>query len=237
MREPRHPATRAAVILPALNEEGGLRTILAALARESPDVRVVVVDDGSTDATATVAADAGAQLVQHPVRRGKGAAIRSGASATDAELVVIMDADATYPVEAVRPMLALLEDGNDYVSGVRNAGRRHIPTVNRLGNAVLGTAIRMLSGSTLRDPLTGMYGFRRAALEAIRPSADGFAIETELAVRAARAGLRTAELPIAYGARAGVSKLRPMRDGLAIAATLAGLTFDGWRFRRRRTVE
>jgi len=200
-------------------------------------VPVIVVDDGSTDATAAVGERGGATLVRHPMRRGKGAAIRSGFAATDAEFLVVMDADATYPADAVLPMLALLADGHDYVSGVRDSGRRHIPLVNRLGNAFLGAAIRAISGSALRDPLTGMYALRRAALTAVRPSADGFAIETELAVRSARAGLRTAELPIAYAVREGESKLRPVRDGWTIGKMLLGLALDGSRLRRRRTVE
>lgn len=229
--------SRAAVILPALNEQRGLRVTLGSIARHAPGVRVVVVDDGSTDATASIAADAGAKVVRHASRRGKGAAIRSGLTATDADFLVFMDADATYPADAILPMLTLLADGHDYVSGVREVGRRHIPLVNRLGNTLLGTAIRRVGGSALRDPLSGMYALRRRALEAICPTADGFAIETELAVRAARAGLRTAELPIPYGIREGNSKLRPLRDGWSIVAVLAGLTVGEWRVRRRRTVE
>jgi glycosyltransferase involved in cell wall biosynthesis len=237
MRESPDPAKRAAVILPALNEERGLRTTLSALARQAPGVRVVVVDDGSVDATASVAQSGGAKLVRHAARRGKGAAIRSGLAATDADFVVVMDADATYPADAVLPMLTLLAGGHDYVSGVRDSGRRHIPLVNRVGNALLGTAIRRLSGSSLRDPLTGMYAFRRGALAGIQPSEDGFAIETELAIRSARAGLRTGEVPIAYAVREGESKLRPIRDGWQIGTVLLALTLDAWRLRRRRTVE
>ncbi len=228
---------RAVVILPALNEERGLRITLNSIARHAAGVSVIVVDDGSSDATAGVAADAGVRVVRHASTRGKGVAIRTGAAATDADLLLVMDADATYPGEAVMPMLSLLADGHDYVSGVRDEGRRHIPILNRLGNAVLGMAIRRLSGSPLRDPLSGMYALRRRALEAIRPDADGFAIETEVAVRAARAGLRTAQLPIRYATRAGVSKLRPLRDGLGIVTQLVGLAVGEWRFRRRRTVE
>jgi glycosyltransferase involved in cell wall biosynthesis len=237
MAEPPHPVNRAAVILPALNEELGLPLTLAAIAREASGARVIVVDDGSTDRTASVAADAGATVVRHATRRGKGAAIRSGASATDAEFLVVMDADATYPAHAVMPMVALLADGHDYVSGVRDSGRRNIPLVNRLGNAVLGNAIRRLGGSSLRDPLSGMYAIRHGALDAIRPRADGFAIETELAIRTARAELRTAELSIPYSQREGRSKLRPIRDGWSIVGMLLSLAFDEWRLRRRRTVE
>ncbi|HEX6656087.1 MAG TPA: glycosyltransferase family 2 protein, partial [Candidatus Limnocylindria bacterium] len=199
------PVERATVILPALNEERGLRLTLEAVAEHAPGVSVSVIDDGSSDSTAAVAADAGVRVIRHASRRGKGAAIRSGASASSTDFLVVMDADATYPAVAIVPMIALLADGHDYVSGVRHAGRRHIPVVNRLGNAMIGATIRWMSGSMLRDPLTGMYGMHRRAWDILQPSADGFAIETEIAVRAARMKMRTAEMPITYAEREGES--------------------------------
>ncbi|HEX6129455.1 MAG TPA: glycosyltransferase family 2 protein [Candidatus Limnocylindria bacterium] len=229
----------AALILPAFNEERGLaatlRAVEAALNGNVQRVQIVVVDDGSTDGTASVAEAAGVTLVRHPSNRGKGAAIRSGVAATDAANVVVMDADATYPPDAIEPMLRLIEGGHDYVSGTRRAGRQHIPLMNRLGNVAIATAIRLLGGSSLADPLTGMYALRRSALSQLAPAANGFAVETEIAIRAAHAGLRTAQLPIAYGRREGVSKLRPLRDGWPILRTILILTLLRRRSRRARS--
>lgn len=213
----------AALILPAYNEERGLAATLRAVERIPIRIEVVVVDDGSQDATADVAEAAGVRLVRHASNRGKAEAIRTGISSTDARRIVVMDADATYPADAIAPMLELLADGHDYISGTRHTGRHNIPIVNRIGNRTLATGIRLLSGSSLSDPLTGMYAFRRDVLPAIKPEADGFAVETEIAFKAARAGLRTAEVPIEYGLREGDSKLRPLRDGWTIVRTLLRL--------------
>lgn len=227
------PTASATLILPAFNEELGLAATLADVRRQELDLEVVVVDDGSSDGTAAVAAAADVVLIRHPSNRGKGAALRSGAAAASTDRLVIMDADATYPALALRRMVALLDD-HDYVSAVRRTGRTNIPLVNRFGNAAIANTIRVVSGSRLADPLTGMYALRRDAFERLRVGAEGFGLETEIAIKAARAGLRTAQVGIRYGERAGHSKLSPMRDGVAIARTIAQVALDG-RFRRGRT--
>jgi glycosyltransferase involved in cell wall biosynthesis len=224
---------RASLILPAYNEELGLRATLLAVAALDLDLEVIVVDDGSTDDTPHVAIEAGARLLRHRTNRGKGAALRTGVAAARSERVVTMDADATYPASAIAEMVALLDE-HDYVSAARRTGRMHIPLVNRLGSTVIAPMIRLLSGSRLADPLTGMYALRRSAFDGLRPSAEGFGIETEIAMKAALGSLRTAQLWISYGTREGRSKLHPVRDGTVILWTIVGVAFDG-RARRRRT--
>ena len=224
---------RASLILPAYNEETGLRATLAAVAALDLDLEVIVVDDGSTDETAATAERAGAVVERHPVNRGKGAALRTGVGLATSDLIVTMDADTTYPAGAIPGMLALL-DGSDYVSAARRDGRAHIPLVNRIGNAAIALAIRRLSGSRLADPLTGMYAIRRSAFLALQPSSEGFGIETEIAMKAAAASLRTAETWIEYGPREGESKLRPLRDGIEILRTILGVALAA-RVPRRRT--
>jgi glycosyltransferase involved in cell wall biosynthesis len=224
---------RASLILPAYNEELGLRATLRAVSELDLDLEVIVVDDGSTDTTPQVAVEAGAQLLRHRTNRGKGAALRTGVAAARSERVVTMDADATYPASAIPEMVELLDE-HDYVSAARRTGRMHIPLVNRLGSSAIAPMIRLLSGSRLADPLTGMYALRRSAFDVLHPSAEGFGIETEIAMKAALGSLRTAQLWISYGTREGRSKLHPVRDGIAIAWTIVGVALDG-RVRRRRT--
>ena len=226
--------TNTSVILPAFNEELGLAATLRAIRDSGTGVEVIVVDDGSTDGTAAVVTGDGTLLLQHSKNRGKGSAFRTGAAHAGGDRIVIMDADATYPASAIARVSELLDD-HDYVSAARKKGRAHIPLLNRLGNTAIASAIRLVSGSRLSDPLTGMYGLRRDALEALDLRSDGFGLETEVAIKAARAGLRTTEIEIEYGERAGQSKLNPIRDGLAIARTIGQLMFDG-RGRRRRKV-
>jgi glycosyltransferase involved in cell wall biosynthesis len=229
------PAPRASLILPAYNEELGLRTTLREVGALDAglDLEIIVVDDGSTDGTPQVAADAGVQLLRHPSNRGKGAALRTGVAAAHGERLVTMDADTTYPASAIPRLLELLDE-HDYVSAARRSGRMHIPLVNRLGSSLIAPLIRIMSGSRLADPLTGMYAVRRSAFEDLRPTAEGFGIETEIAMKAALRSLRTAQLWISYGTREGHSKLHPVRDGSVILWTIVGVALDG-RVRRSRT--
>ncbi|HEX2194710.1 MAG TPA: glycosyltransferase family 2 protein [Candidatus Limnocylindria bacterium] len=224
---------RASLVLPAYNEEAGVRATLAAVAAVDVDgLEIILVDDASTDATAHVALAAGAVVVRHALNRGKGAALRTGVAAARADRIVTMDADATYPATAIPRVLELLDD-HDYVSAARREGRANIPLVNRLGNAAIATAIRLLSGSRLADPLTGMYGIRRSAFLELHPASDGFAIETEVAMKAAGRSLRTAQVWIEYGTREGQSKLRPIRDGIDIARTILAVALEARALRRR----
>jgi glycosyltransferase involved in cell wall biosynthesis len=223
----------ASLILPAYNEEAGLRATLRSVAALGIDLEVIVVDDGSNDGTAAAAERAGAVVARHATNRGKGAALRTGVGMASTDRIVTMDADTTYPASAIPRMLALL-DAHEYVSAARRHGRAHIPVVNRLGNALIAFAIRRLSGSRLADPLTGMYAMRRSAFRDLHPTSDGFGIETEIAMKAAARSLGTAELWIEYGPREGESKLRPLRDGVEITRTILGVALES-RAPRRRT--
>jgi glycosyltransferase involved in cell wall biosynthesis len=224
------------VIVPAYNEEAGLAAVLKQLAPlRKEGIEVVVVDDASTDRTALVAEAAGVQVVHRRRNGGKGAALRSGLARTDAGKVITIDADGTYPVSAIVPIVRLLDD-YDMALGVRTVGRGNIPLLNRFGNAALRLAIRLTSGFSSADPLTGLYGTRREHLDVMALHSDGFAIEAEIAVKSARLGLHHVDHPIRYAARIGQSKLHPVRDGVTIAMTILRLTLDGslGRLARRR---
>lgn len=216
-------ALPATVVLPAYNEEIGLSALLPSLVELSRDrFEVVVVDDGSTDGTARLAESFGCRVVRHKANAGKGVAVRTGLSAARGDKVIIMDADDTYPVDAVLEIINRLDDC-EMVVGVRTLGRKNIPPLNRFGNAVLTTAIRIASGSRWTDPLTGFYGLRRSVLERMDLRSNGFSLEAEIAMKSVRLGLRVVDHPIVYRARAGASKLHPVRDGIRIAGTIASL--------------
>ncbi|MBA2634956.1 MAG: glycosyltransferase [Chloroflexi bacterium] len=223
--------SEATVITAAYNEEMALPAVLAALVPlRDAGVEVIVVDDGSTDRTAQVARDAGFRVIRLERNSGKAEAVRAGLAEVRRPKVVVIDADGTYPVSAIPAVIGLL-DAYDVVLGSRTEGRGHIPTLNRLGNAVLRTAIHWFSGFLSADPLTGLYGVRREHLVAMGLRSRGFGLEAEICVKAARMGLSWTDVPITYAERIGESKLNPVRDGVVITWTIVRTLFSGPRVR------
>jgi glycosyltransferase involved in cell wall biosynthesis len=213
--------------VPASNEEAGIGIVLEQLrAALDQSFEVIVVDDGSTDATSTVAAQHGATVIRHDRNRGKGAALRTGFGAASGDLLITTDGDGTYPVEMI-PLMADALERHDLVTGVRQSGRENISPLNRLGNSFFRWAISLAAGRDVQDPLTGLYGFRRSAWQRMELRSDGFGIEAEVVIKAGRLGLSVIELPIEYRKRIGTSKLNPWRDGMIISGTILSLALTG----------
>jgi glycosyltransferase involved in cell wall biosynthesis len=207
---------RTTVVLPAYNEGAALPHVLDELGEYLDDTyEVLVVDDGSSDDTAEVAHRYPVRLVQHASNRGKGVAIRTGIAEAQGENVVIMDADATYPVPAIKDMVELLGD-HDLVRGIRESKPESMPLVNRFGNWLFNKLLAISHGLEGTDHLTGLYAMRRSEAVRLGTEARGFDIETEIGIRAKARGLREAEIPISYLPRVGEKKLSPWKDGLRI---------------------
>jgi hypothetical protein len=223
MQVPADATVRTTVVIPAFNEEDGLPVVLAKVL-DAVDERfeVLVVDDGSTDGTLAAARRFPCRVVSHAVNRGKAEAMRTGIHAAQGENVIFIDADDTYPAELIPALAKALEDC-DMAVGSRAGGHANIPAMNRVGNAIFRNTIRYCYGFPAYDPLTGFYGLKRRHLEAMQLQTDGFRIETEIAVKAARMGLHINDLPIDYGPRIGEAKLRGVSDGLAIFLTMLSM--------------
>jgi glycosyltransferase involved in cell wall biosynthesis len=207
---------RTTVVLPAYNEGAALPHVLDELGEYlDRSYEVLVIDDGSTDDTADVAGRYPVRLVQHVTNRGKGVAIRTGIAEAQGENVVIMDADATYPVPAIKEMVELLDD-HDLVRGVRESEPESMPFVNRIGNWLFNKLLALSHGLEGADQLTGLYAMRRSEAVKLGTEARGFDIETEIGIKAKARGLREAEIPISYLPRVGEKKLSPWKDGLRI---------------------
>lgn len=206
---------RIAVVIPALNEEDAIGQVLARL--PLPADCAVVVDNGSTDRTAAVAAAAGARVVREP-RRGYGAACLAGLAVTqDADVVVFLDADfsedAAELVDLVEPIVS---GGADLVLGTRVGEGR--PWHASAGTRLCVACINAIWGTRYRD-LGPFRAIRRASLDALgmRDRTWGWTIEMQ--VKAAEAGLRTIELPVLTRPRIGQSKISGTVTGTAKAAT------------------
>jgi glycosyltransferase involved in cell wall biosynthesis len=210
------------IVIPALNEASGIadtvRSIPAhAFSSSGLDLEILVVDNGSDDETATIAARAGARVVREP-RRGYGYAYRRGFSEAIGDVICTMDADGTYPAsELPRLVERLISDELDFISTDRFAYMHNgvMSRRNKWGNAALSGAARVLYGLPFRDSQSGMWVFRRSLLDRVRLRSTGMSLSEEIKIEAAwRLRARCSEVPIKYGYRKGESKLRVWRDGL-----------------------
>lgn len=215
-------AVKNSVIVPAFNEEEGLPLVLRGIFSVVDDTfEVIVVDDSSTDRTREVAREFPCRLICRDGERGKGRALRAGIADALGENVMWIDADATYPVEILPQMAAVLAT-HDMVVCSRMGGRENIPIVNRIGNAILTKLTQRLYGFKACDPCSGAYGAKKRHLQNMALSSNGFEIEAEIALKSASMGLRTVELFLDYGPRVGKSKLSGLRDGSIILRTIIG---------------
>jgi glycosyltransferase involved in cell wall biosynthesis len=187
------------VILPVLDEAEALPVVLG---RVPAGYRPIVVDNGSTDGSAAIAARLGAEVVLEPAR-GFGAACFAGLRAARDELVCFMDADGSLDPRELDVVVAPVAAGEaDLVLGARRAAAGAWPLHARLANRALARRLRRRSGVALTD-LGPMRAARRAPLLALGVQDRRFGWPLEMVVRAAAAGWRIEERPVAYAARAG----------------------------------
>lgn len=214
------------VVLPVLDEAEALPWVLG---RMPPGYRPIVVDNGSTDGSAAVAADLGAMVVHEP-RRGFGAACFAGLSAARAELVCFMDADASLDPAQLPLVSAPVRAGTaDLVLGARVPEPGAWPWHARLGNRVLVRSLRRRGGVALRD-LGPMRAARRVDLVGLGLRDRRFGWPLEMVIRAGAQGWRVAEVDVTYSARAGRSKVsgtlrgtaRAVRDMAALLRAVGG---------------
>lgn len=214
-------SARIAVVIPCLNEAEAIETVIRDARTYVPQATIVVGDNMSTDATAAVAAQAGAQIqrVQTP---GKGNVVRRLLADVEADIYVMVDGDATYSLDNLAAMLQLVHnDGVDMVVGKRIEGpmRHHAyRSGHRLGNRFLTWIFSSLFRLPLTDTLSGLRVMSRRFVKSLPTSARGFEIETDLNVHASALGCSVIEVPCAYSERlpGSNSKLRTYRDGVRI---------------------
>jgi len=212
------------VIVPAYNEEEGLPVVLKSLKQHlDKSFEILVVDDGSSDATREVGLAQGVRVISHAVNRGKGAAMRTGIRHARGRNVIFIDADGTYPASAI-PTIAKKLETHEMVVARRMTGS-NIHPFNRLGNWMFGMMMKLLYKSEVFDPLSGLYGIHKDLLNRMELRSQGFEIETELTIKAAQQRLKVGQIEISYDPRIGQTKLRPFQDGLRILKTIVLLLF------------
>src|SRR6266498_4608667 len=215
--------TVLSVVIPAYNEENGIAEIASRVLAVEPALKKVgverlellVVDDGSMDRTAEVAAGVpGVCLIRHPKNKGYGAALKTGFSRASGELIGFLDADGTYPPEYFPKLCQAVLSGTDLVIGSRMAGEdSKMPLTRRVGNFFFATLLTLLGRQKVTDSASGMRVFKREILEQIYPLPDGLNLTPVMSTRAVHEGIKIEEVPIPYSERVGRSKLSVLRDG------------------------
>ena len=248
-----NPPPTLSIILPAKNEAEGLRGTLPALKAAYPEAEIIVVDDGSTDATAQIAAEQGTRVLSSPYSMGNGAAIKRGARAATGEVLVFMDADGQHGAGHVRALLDKLGEGYDMVVGARD--RSGQANVHRsLANAFYNSLASWMTGHRIADLTSGFRAVRADKFrEFLHLLPNGFSYPTTSTMAFFRSAYPVAYVPIPVAKRVGTSShIRPFKDGVrflliifkiaslysplklfaptATAFFLAGLGWYGWTY-------
>lgn len=196
-------------LIPVFNERATVEEILRRVEASGLADEIVVVDDGSTDGTRELLRTLAAsrpklRLIEHPVNRGKGAAIRTGVEQATSELLLIQDADLEYdPREVSKLLEPILDDRADVVYGSRFLGapRRTTMFWHMVANKLLTLMTNVLYNSILSDMETGYKLFRRALLQDIRIRSNRFDFEPEITAKLLKRKARIFEVPISFNPR------------------------------------
>ena len=208
------------VVMPCLNEAESVGTCVA---KAFEGIRlsglvgeVVVADNGSWDGSVEIARRAGARLFVHQPLRGYGNAYRKGFAEARGHIVVMGDSDDSYDFTQIPALIAPIQAGADYVLGSRFRGQIEPGAMTwshrHIGNPLLTGMLNVLFGLKSSDAHSGLRAFRREALQQLSLSCEGMELASEIVVKAARAGLEVAEVPIVYYPRTGESKLQSLPD-------------------------
>jgi glycosyltransferase involved in cell wall biosynthesis len=208
------------VVYPCLNERDSIATCVkaafAAFADSGITCEVVVADNGSTDGSPDEARAAGA-LVVVEARLGYGSAVCAGVDSSRGDVVLIADADGTYPVEDGPVFARAAQQRDVIVLGSRFAGRIQtgaMPFLHRVvGNPATRLLLRILLGVRSTDPHSGMRAMKRTVFDGVRPAVRGWEFTFAQLVNASRRGVAVEEIPIDYRVRSGESKLRALPEG------------------------
>lgn len=209
------------ILLPAHNEADVIGRLLDEIKQEVATPHVVLVCDNlSTDTTARVAAEGGATVVHGPLI-GKGNAVRSALPHITTPYVVMMNADYTYSATYVDLIYELLRGSNDVVVGYRSLVESGSMThTNSIGNWLLSMIASMLYRKRIYDLCSGMWGFRKEALDKFTLTSSGFSLEADLFTNLVKNGCKLEQIPISYRRRMGGAPKLHVLDGLKIGLFL-----------------
>lgn len=204
---------RLSVVIPAKNEAAAIGDVVTRLLRELSGIEVIVVDDGSTDATHEIARAAGAHVVRHPYSKGNGAAIKSGARAASGDVIVFMDGDGQHDPADIPRLLLGIGRGHDLVVGARQRGSQ--ASMGRgFANGFYNRLASWMTNHKVEDLTSGFRAVRASKFrEFLYLLPNGFSYPTTSTMAFFRAGYSVHYEPIHAARRIGRSHIRILRDG------------------------
>lgn len=204
------------VLIPAHNEASRVKSVIEKI--RSAGLPVLVVNDGSTDDTASVAQKAGAEVISLPVNKGKGAAIREGFGhflAKQYSSVILMDADGQHDTNDLPRFIQLISHGDsDMVIGDRMTSPGCMPWIRRATNSFMSFILSSACRQIVPDTQCGFRALKRQVVEKINLKTERFEIESEMILEAAKKGFKIGSVPIASVYAGEGSHIRPAQDTL-----------------------
>jgi glycosyltransferase involved in cell wall biosynthesis len=204
-----------------LDEEGAVAKVVDDIRRVVPHAEVFIVDS-SSDRTAEIAEQLGCRVLKQFPPQGYGPAMNHAVRDASGEVVVTLDCDGTYPVEAIPMLVQKIEEGWDLVNASRLSRRpKAMPLANYIANRVFAWTARLLHGIKTTDVHSGMRAYRKSMIDAVTWDANGPALPVDMLIIPFRMGFRVTEIPIEYRQRIGTTTLHRFKSTL-------------WTFRRLR---
>ncbi|MDP9195095.1 MAG: glycosyltransferase family 2 protein [Acidobacteriota bacterium] len=190
-----------------MNEEGAVAKVIHDIRRVAPDAEVLLVDS-SKDRTAEIAQNLGCRVIKQFPPQGYGPAMDRAVREANGDIVITLDCDDTYPVEAIPEMMRLMDEGYDLVNTTRVWRRpQAMPFANFIANRVFALGARIMHGLKTTDVHSGMRAYRKTMIDNVQWTAKGAALPVDMYVIPHRLGYRIAEIPIDYRERIGTTTL------------------------------
>lgn len=218
------------ILIPCLNEEVGVASVVREYATAFPQADILVVDNGSEDGTAAAARAAGATLLTER-RRGKARAVATALATIDTDLVLMVDGDGSYPAEGAKSLVEeYLREPADMITGIRSAqnATRIFRPMHQWGMSIFAAVLNLVFRFKPLDLFSGLRLFSRRFYQHVPVLSRGFELEIELTIQAVDKSFSMTEIPVPFRSRTNgsESKLRTMRDGLRILRLLLVLFRD-----------
>ena len=190
-----------------MNEEGAIAKVVADIRRVAPDAEILVVDS-SKDRTAEIAQELGCRVIKQFPPQGYGPAMNRAVREAAGYIVITLDCDDTYPVDAIPELVRLIDEGYDLVNTTRTWRRpKAMPFANFLANRFFALGARVLHGLKTSDVHSGMRAYRKSMIDQVEWVAQGAALPVDMYVIPFRRGFKVTEIPIDYRERIGTTTL------------------------------